>query len=64
MSYDDMEKQIHVLNSSRPLIVRVPIDLFELLKTSGVLTQIDMTVSILLIKLLREQGWLKEEKKV
>jgi hypothetical protein len=55
----DIEKDLNVLNNTRVLHIRIPASLFEALRTSGKLDQIDIYCSILLLADLRREGFVK-----
>lgn len=55
----EIEKDLNVLNNTRTLHIRIPSSLFEALRTSGKLDQIDLHVAILLLESLRKEGYVK-----
>ena len=54
-----IEQDVNVLASTRTLHIRIPSSLFEALRTSGKLEQIDIYCSILLLADLRREGFVK-----
>ncbi len=64
MSATDLEKQVKLLAQTRILNIRIPETLFEEIRASGKLQQIDLWISLLIIESLKKENWLKEEKAV
>jgi len=63
MSATDLEKQVKLLAQTRTLNIKIPEALFEELRASGKLQQVDLWISLLIIDSLKRENWLKEEKK-
>jgi hypothetical protein len=58
-TFEDLEEMVKVVNSTKPLIIRLPSKLFDEVKGSGHLSQVDLWVSMLIIEALKKEGWLK-----
>ena len=58
-SYVTLEEQVKVINETRPLVVRIPKALFEEVRASGKLSQVDIWIATLILRSLREEGFIK-----
>jgi len=63
MSAQDLERQVKLLAQTRTLNIKIPETLFEEIRASGKLQQLDLWISLLIIDSLKKENWLREEKK-
>jgi hypothetical protein len=61
MSATDLERQVKLLAQTRTLNIKIPETLFEEIRASGKLQQVDLYVSLLIVDDLTKNGWLKKE---